>query len=834
MTKRRGRRRSKRDDREPRDSEARRRADPRVRSALSRAERWIDRDQPERARDLLEPLVRSEPSDPDFYYTLAYARLRMGAFWEGVRAFEEAAERSDEVKYLLPLSRIYLQAGLPIHALRVFRRLDERRVPGHFLENVRQARTSVQRHLAQVTQQLDRPQDQVEEGLYQLELGQRALDEQDFRGSITANRRAIRHLGDWPPPRNNLAQALFYGGRPKAAMEEVRAVLDDHPRNLQALANGVRFLGWSGREAEARELWDRLEDVPPRDARERLKKAEAAAALREHESVYRTLRPVDEAAVERGELTPPLLSRAQYFLAAAEANTGRRRQAEQRLVVLQDAAPLAWETLDALRAGKSGTGWADHFRYVHLLEMLPRPCLNELMALIAPGDDVPPERQRRRMRRFANRYPQIVRVGEKTIWEEQEPEAGIDILRAAGTPQAYDVLRRFGTSQAGDDHARFEALNALVEAGEIDEGEPVRVWMDGAWREVEVRLEEIPREAMRQSDYAPCVIDVLNRGLLAERRGETERAEELFERVLELDPNVKEAYNNLGAIYTRRGEHRRAKEMFRKAVAIDPTYVFPLCNLANYMVEEDRLDEAEELLEPLQGAEGLLPPEEVFYDVTRARLLMQRGSYTGARQLLEDALALRPEHEQAREMLATMRGVVAVRDMIEGFGDHVRAFHEKQQERDRAWRERLQEALNTLEPTLAEALPLYTRKSLTEMGHIAMPWGGWSTLRKAELVEALIDALTDPENLARMVEELSEEEREALRTVMDRGGAMPWGAFDARYGNDLEETRYWQHHLPESIMGRLRLHGLLVEATVDGEVYILVPSDLREDLQSIL
>ena len=47
---------------------------------------------------------------------------------------------------------------------------------------------------------------------------------------------------------------------------------------------------------------------------------------------------------------------------------------------------------------------------------------------------------------------------------------------------------------------------------------------------------------------------------------------------------------------------------------------------------------------------------------------------------------------------------------------------------------------------------------------------------------------------------------------------MPWDDFDAAYDNDLDESRYWQWHEPETVMGRLRMCGLLVEAKVDGEL----------------
>jgi hypothetical protein len=74
---------------------------------------------------------------------------------------------------------------------------------------------------------------------------------------------------------------------------------------------------------------------------------------------------------------------------------------------------------------------------------------------------------------------------------------------------------------------------------------------------------------------------------------------------------------------------------------------------------------------------------------------------------------------------------------------------------------------------------------------------------------------------------LEEPERAALHSVIEHGGAMPWAEFDARYGNDLEESPYWDFHQPESVMGRLRERGLLVEAKVDDELWVVVPVEVR-------
>jgi tetratricopeptide (TPR) repeat protein len=789
----------------------------------------MDRDRPERARDLLEPLVASSPDNPDFHSLLGYARALSGDVWGGLSAFEEASALSNDPALLFPLASLYMEAGLGIHALQVFRGVIDQGVSTPMMKEVRGAATSLEHDLAQTAQHLGRPLEQVERGLYDVEQGQRAVSENDFHASVPAFRRAVKRLGDWPPPHNNLSQALFYDGQLEEAMKEVRGVLAGHPENLQALSNGIRFLTWSGREEEARDLWERLKDISPRDAKERMKKAEAAAVLAHQESVYQTLKPLDEAAAVE-ELSPPQMRRAQYFLAVAEANTGRRRQAKRRLQALH-REHFAAETLAALKAGQSGIGWAKQFRYFHLLEMLPRQYLDALLALLAQEDEMPPERFHRRLERFTERFPQLVPVAEQMIWDEQQPEAGIGMLSTVGTREAYAALRRFGLSQAGDDDARLDALSALVEAGEIEKGETVRAWVDGEWREMELRVYEAPVGMWRESDYAPRVIETLNQALTAFHLGEVEQAEVLFERVLELNPNVKEAYNNLGTIYARREEDERALEMFRKAIEIDPTYVFPLCNLASYLLAEDQVEEAEALLTPLSEAEGLYPQGTAFYEFIRARILVRRHEYDSAEALLQTVLELQPDYEPARDLLEWIEGLGRWRDLVGGWAESVGSYWEEQGKRDRVWRERLQEKLSTLEPTLAEALPLCTKKGLTEMAREVMPWGGWSTLRKAELIGAIIEALTNPGNLERMLEDLTEEERDALRAVLDHGGAMVWGDFDARYGNDLDESRYWHWHTPETTMGQLRLHGFLVEATVDAMLYAVVPVDLREDLQ---
>lgn len=799
----------------------RRRANPELERALKRAQRLIDRGRPEEAVDLLEMLVESEPDNPDVHLELGSALAAAEDAWGAMYAWEQAQALSDPGEHLIPLASLYLSIGFAVHALRVFHRVLDRAVDSPFVGPVSGIVAQLEQDLAETAQEMARPIDQVEQGLYDLERGLRATIEENPGDAVTAFRRAIRRLGDWPPALINLSEALFTVGQAEEALVVVRRVLADHPRDVQALGSAIRFLALSGREEEARELWARCVDVEPQGPEERFSQGEVAAILGEHESVYQILMPFGDKAAD-DELPPFVLNRARCLLGIAAANMGRRKEAERRLRPLQAAKPLAAETLAGLKKGRSGTGWAPYFRYFRPMDLMPPLPMEEFLALAIDLTEERAQRFERRLRQFAKRYAQVILVCEKMIWEEQEAEAGIMMLSTIGTSEAYAALRRFAFSEAGSDEERMKALGALLEAGEIEEGETVRAWLDGEWRSIEMRMEMIPRERARVSDYSQPVIHMLNRAGRYLARGEDDRAEDLLERILEFDPHVKEAYNNLGSIYARRGEFERARAMFRRALEIDPQYVFAVGNLASFLLDEGRAAEAEKLISPLPDTDDLLPQEAAYIHFVRARILVQERQYEDAVKLLQAALEVMPDYEPARDMLEWME------DWQQW------EYWDEQWERDLAWREELQQGLTTLEPSLADALPLYTKDMLTAMAREIQPQPGWSSLRKAELVDAVIEALTDREKLWWSVRSSREELQEALSTVLDRGGAMTWDDFNARYDSDLDESRYWHWYTPESTMGLLRLYGLLVEAKVEGELYVVVPVELREPLREIL
>lgn len=797
-----------------------------LQAALERADRLIARGHARAAGELLEPLLASYPRVAELHYTVGHAHDEAGDIWTALDGYERALELSRDPGYQSILALQYLKIELRAHGLSALRQLFKQQAGVPLVEQMRDMAAALEQEVAELAHDLGLSVRQVEEGLYHMERGQRALHKNDFPACISASQRAIKSLRDWPPPHNNLAMALFFDGQPEKSIATTRQVLSHAPDNVHALSNGIRFLAWTGQETEARALWPQLKKITPQGHSEHLKIVEAAAILDEDASVYQLLRPLDKPGAVR-EIPPRLAGQARLFMAVAEANTGRRRAAQRRLKVLQrDAAPSwAGELLAALEAGRPGPGWAERFPYFHSTELMDMRKVGELVELVTRQEDLSTRRFRSQVARFVARFPQVVLMAEKLIWEENQPDVGFSILVTVAIPAAHAILRRFALSQAGEDDLRMRALTSLMEAGEITEDTILRMWIGGEWRDVQLRQQYISAEP--DTDYTPQVDRLLERGLIAFQRDDYEQAERLFRRALELEPRAKEAYNNLGALYAHRKEHAQAREMFRAALEINPLYVFPRCNLASYLLDEGDVAGATDMLRPLADVTRLHPQEIAFHSYVQARILVRQEEYERARRTLQVALEIHPGYEPAEKLLERL-------DTITRLQTGFQSFLEGQHKRDAAARARLQARLSTPDPALSQALSIYTKDALTGIGRAVLRGDGWSGLRKAELLQRIVTELCEPDNLKRVVTGLDDEERAALRQTLAKGGSMPWQEFDAHYGNDLEESPYWNYHTPETTMGRLRLRGLLVEVTVDGELGVAVPGELRLGLQEIL
>jgi hypothetical protein len=211
----------------------------------------------------------------------------------------------------------------------------------------------------------------------------------------------------------------------------------------------------------------------------------------------------------------------------------------------------------------------------------------------------------------------------------------------------------------------------------------------------------------------------------------------------------------------------------------------------------------------------------------QARILMFEEEYKQARTMLESLLKFSPDFDPAQELLEKVTLLAMIGSASKGI---LGSMHRRQEKKRASMRTKFK----TADVTVEMALGAYTREEQGSMAHTIIRGGGWSALKKKQLHERLVEELPDRYTLEGIVHDLSDEERAALRAVVTRGGTMAWDEFDQRYGNDLEESPYWQYHQPTTLMGRLRQRALLTEATVKDQSLVVIPLALRQPLAEIL
>ena len=135
----------------------------------------------------------------------------------------------------------------------------------------------------------------------------------------------------------------------------------------------------------------------------------------------------------------------------------------------------------------------------------------------------------------------------------------------------------------------------------------------------------------------------------------------LLKRVVAEDPNVIDAWFNLGNAAYKQGDNTGAIEYFKRALALKPDYDVALINLANAYRALGRDDEA------LAGYEHYLrvDPKNAFVQFQAGEIHMDAGRSDQARSYFEAALAIDPKVAAARValgVLAFQRGDAATAD----------------------------------------------------------------------------------------------------------------------------------------------------------------------------
>lgn len=97
------------------------------------------------------------------------------------------------------------------------------------------------------------------------------------------------------------------------------------------------------------------------------------------------------------------------------------------------------------------------------------------------------------------------------------------------------------------------------------------------------------KSALRLAADAPAWTQL---GLVEQAQGKASDAAAAFEKAIQLDPDMVEAYNSIGSLCLGQGEVKQAEAALRNAIRIQPNYAPARNNLANLLASTGRLDEA--------------------------------------------------------------------------------------------------------------------------------------------------------------------------------------------------------------------------------------------------
>ena len=128
----------------------------------------------------------------------------------------------------------------------------------------------------------------------------------------------------------------------------------------------------------------------------------------------------------------------------------------------------------------------------------------------------------------------------------------------------------------------------------------------------------------------PGIAAEMSQATLFLKWGRLAEARDALQSIIQREPRIKEAYSNLAAAYLKLGDSQAAHALWQEAIEKFPRYAYPRANLAQAHLRRGQVDEAEELLKPLEKVRTFHSGEFRFYVLTYSDVLAARGNYAAA------------------------------------------------------------------------------------------------------------------------------------------------------------------------------------------------------------
>lgn len=795
-----------------------------------------------KALELLEEAPLHVKRSPEFYLTRGTAYGMIGEYYHAVGDLEVALEKKAEpAAVYYNLAMIYTQldyAALAWQAAEKFLKKRPAKLEGQ--KEIEEIISIAREKMGEFARKFNISLENYREAALHNEKAQYLLVVGEYKRAMKETEEASRIAQNYVPAQNNRALLHFYTGNLDQAIAEEQLVLEKYdPDNIIALAHMIWFNVYMWERGRAELFAERLKSLLKSDPLEEKDLDRAIEGL----GMWEDDQALWDLAVRLGGKNPQILSGLNwYILGAAAANTGHINEA---MLLLERAKKLEPKFAEgwiepALAAVKKayrthkppvGPSLDGRFPYIHFMQLWPSIASEEFLDGMADLEEKEADDDAfdSFFKKYVSRYPYVAYIGKLILWCERDERIrsfSIDLLSASDLPGAHQELFRFATSTIGSDEERMEALFRLTQKGLISPNEKIKFWKskNGQWQDINSLIFKI-----EESNNPPCnpkaeeFVDLGREALKAgtEDPKNLKKAEQVLRKALEIDPDCAQALHNLGAVYMMQDRKEEGEHMFRRSVEADPHYLFAYTSLAEMELGRGNFEACKKVLDQILSAPTIPANALIRAIFIQVRLSIETGEIDSARTMLDLLKSLDPDHS----CLPELEEYLQMQELDNRMADRWLGYVHK-------YRQRLLQQPISADEGLVSCLSRISRESLVGALHF---WDLPTAGRKADLISKLARVMLDPEFLRIAIQDqLIGEDRQALAWMLKEGGISPWVKFTEQFGDDFDESPYWQWHEPESVPGVLRMVGLLAVGTLDGEQVALIPKELRDALGQIL
>ena len=778
----------------------------------------------EEALEVIDSAPKWMKRSPEFVLMHATTLMESGRLDDSGRMLRELERKNPKfIPLYLPLATWYMFNTWPAHAIRAARKTLASPESDKEANEMVQSIFDVAKEMIQsLASTYALTFEKAEQTSWYNEQAQLALLDESLREVERWAREALKIAPAWNPPRNNLAHALYFSGKCTQAIAEAETVIKDDPGNVHALNNLVIFHTGLGHLDKATEFARRLFEIASNfenDAPEIDVIISGLAINEDTENLW------DLSQQYKRKREDELMFRSWHCLGVAAARLGHFKEAKKfferslgdETMEISDS-PLE-KVKGAIKSDATKMLWPPMYPGIEML--LPERQMKEWTEIVSRvDDDKPTPGQQRKINAFLEKYPFVFQAFKRLLWIEDATELGASALVMANTPEGDAEILRFAFSDTGDNTSRMHAVMMLIDAGRYSPDERTKFWdvNKDEWMEVQLfsqRIEEI--------DYnvKPHTAELIDRSRLAK---DPQEAISLLRMAVKEDPTCAMALHNLGVSLIQTGEKEEGEKLMRRSVEVDPSYTFGFANLGMIEAQNDNKEQALDYLTKFNQAKVIAPNTAAIANLAYMVIAIQENDIEKARSHFDLASEIDPDNRMLDHFEERL-------ELLESFGGMSNFFRDYQKQSANRFHRK---ALNTPLTRQADLKYCLSKQTNETLSSICRFWRTKSYGKKAELVERLTARIHDVEIWEEIFKELESIEHEALLWVLEAGGLRPWADFTEKFGDDMDESPYWQYHDPESIPGRLKWAGLLFAGKLEEQQVAFIPADLRSLLKSYL